>query len=206
MNTYIALFRGINVGGSHLVKMADLKQLMEENTFDPATGTITVDPIRVEAFRSNLAYYTEVFSAGNSDYAIPAGAVSDPARLAKKIAGAIAKLRGFEPRVLVLTGAELERAAAANPFPEAAREPKSVHLFFLAARPAKPDLKAIEEIKAKTERFALKGSVFYMHTPAGLGKSKLAVRVERLLGVDATARNWSTVTALLEIAQAAPYA
>ena len=182
MNTYIALFRGINVGGSHLVKMADLKQLMEEN---------------------GCADVRTYIQSGN---AVFRGAVSDPARLAKKIAGAIAKLRGFEPRVLVLTGAEFERAAAANQFPESAREPKCVHLFFLAARPAKPDLKAIEEITAKTERFALKGSVFYMHTPAGLGKSKLAVRVERLLGVDATARNWSTVTALLGVAQAAPYA
>jgi nitric oxide reductase subunit B len=56
--------------------IARLTKLLHTNTFDPATGTVTVDPIRVEAFESNLAHYTEVFSEGNADYAIPAGAVS----------------------------------------------------------------------------------------------------------------------------------
>src|SRR5262245_16729481 len=180
MNTYIALLRGINVGGSNMVKMADLKRLMEEN---------------------GCADVRTYIQSGN---AVFQSAASDPERLAKKIGGAIAKLRGFEPRVLVLTGAELKRAADANPFPEAEREPKTVHLFFLDAKPAKPDLKAIEELRAKTERFALKGRVFYMHTPDGLGKSKLATRAERFLGVAATARNWNTVTTLLEMAGAKP--
>ena len=182
MDTYVALLRGINVGGSHMVKMADLKRLMEE---------------------CGCADVRTYIQSGNSVFR---SAASDVSRLEKKIAGAIAKSHGFEPRVLVLAGAELKRAAAANPFPEAAREPKTVHLFFLGAKPAKPDLKAIEALKAKTERFALKGRVFYMHTPEGLGKSKLATRAERLLGVDATARNWSTVTALLEMVGAAPQA
>ena len=180
MDTYVALLRGINVGGSHMVKMADLKRLMEE---------------------CGCADVRTYIQSGN---AVFRSAVSDVSRLEKKIAGAIAKSHGFEPRVLVLTGAELMRAAAANPFAEAAREPKCVHLFFLGAKPAKPDLEAIGALKAKTERFALKARVFYMHTPDGLGKSKLATRAERLLGVDATARNWSTVTALLEMVGAAP--
>ena len=63
--------------------IARLTKLLHTNTYDPATGTITVDPIRVEAFQSNLAHYTEVFSAGSTDYAIPAGAVTDPDRLRK---------------------------------------------------------------------------------------------------------------------------
>jgi nitric oxide reductase subunit B len=58
-----------------------LTQLMHENTYDPATRTITVDPVRNEAFRANLAHYTDVFSNGRSDYAIPAGAVTDETRL-----------------------------------------------------------------------------------------------------------------------------
>ncbi|WP_437193364.1 nitric-oxide reductase large subunit [Planctomicrobium sp. SH527] len=63
--------------------IARLTKLLHTNTFDPSTGTVTIDPIRVEAFESNLAHYTEVFSKGNADYAIPAGAVSDPERLRK---------------------------------------------------------------------------------------------------------------------------
>jgi nitric oxide reductase subunit B len=58
-----------------------LAKLMRTNTFDPATRTITVDPLRAEAFRANLAHYSEVFSKGIADYAIPAGAVTDETRL-----------------------------------------------------------------------------------------------------------------------------
>ena len=63
--------------------IARLTDLLHTNTYDPATGTTTIDPVRVLAFESNLAHYTEVFSEGNADYAIPAGAVSDPDRLRK---------------------------------------------------------------------------------------------------------------------------
>lgn len=62
---------------------ARLTKLMRTNTYDPETGTVTVDPVRARAFASNLAHYSEVFSEGNADYAIPAGAVTDPDRLHK---------------------------------------------------------------------------------------------------------------------------
>ncbi len=58
-----------------------LAQLIRRNTYDPATRTITIDPLRAEAFRANLAHYSDVFSKGQVDYAIPAGAVTDPNRL-----------------------------------------------------------------------------------------------------------------------------
>jgi len=56
-------------------------------------------------------------------------------------------------------------------------------------------------IKAKSESFALKGRIFYLHTPEGFGTSKLAERAERYLGVDATARNWRTVSAVFDLAK-----
>ena len=55
--------------------------LMRTNTYDPTTNTITVDPIRADAFASNLGHYSTVFTNGRTDYAIPAGAVTDPDRL-----------------------------------------------------------------------------------------------------------------------------
>jgi nitric oxide reductase subunit B len=51
------------------------------NTYDPQTGAITIDPVRAAAFDANLAHYSDVFANGQSDYAIPAGAVTDEARL-----------------------------------------------------------------------------------------------------------------------------
>jgi uncharacterized protein (DUF1697 family) len=180
MKTYIALFRGINVGGSHLLPMKDLKRVLEQN-----------DCVDVQTY---IQSGNVVFRSG----------VSDVARLAKRLTAAVSRSHGFEPRVVVLTSAELEKAAAGNPFPEADQNPKSLHLLFLVETPGKPDLKACEAIKAKTERFALKGSIFYLYTPDGFGTSKLAECVGRFLGVETTARNWRTVTTLIEMARALP--
>jgi len=57
-----------------------LAQRWRENTFDPATNVIVVDPIRAQAFESNLAHFAQIFSQGNADYAIPPGAVSTELR------------------------------------------------------------------------------------------------------------------------------
>ena len=62
---------------------ARLTGLLRKNTYDASTGKITIDPVRADAFRSNLEHYTQVFSAGNKDYAIPRGAVTDLDRLHK---------------------------------------------------------------------------------------------------------------------------
>ena len=60
-----------------------LAETMRKNTFDPASGTITIDPLRADAFRAIGAHYADVFSKGEPAYAIPAGTVSEPDRLAK---------------------------------------------------------------------------------------------------------------------------
>ncbi|HEY6362083.1 MAG TPA: DUF1697 domain-containing protein [Vicinamibacterales bacterium] len=179
MNTYVALFRGINVVGSHMLPMKELKLVLKQN------GCLDVQTY---------------IQSGN---AIFRSALSDVGRLAKRLAVAVSKSHGFEPRVLVLTRAELEDAAAANPFPQASENPRSLHLFFLAEPPRTPNLEACQALKTRTERFELKGRVFYLYTPDGFGASTLAQRAERLLGVAATARNWRTVTTLLQMAKAA---
>ena len=175
---YIALLRGINVGGKHKLPMSDLKVLLERN------GCVDV---RIYIQSGNV---------------ILSSAVKDPAVLEKQITAAISKRHGFAPRVLLLTCAELQKAAAANPFPQADENPQSLHLFFLDASPKKPDLDSLEALKTGNESFALKGRVFYLHTPDGFGISKLAQRAEKFLGVGAaTARNWRTVTTLLQMAK-----
>jgi uncharacterized protein (DUF1697 family) len=83
-----------------------------------------------------------------------------------------------------------------NPYPNAASEPKSLHFFFLDSVPTKPDLDGLGKLATETERFCLIDSVFYLHTPDGIGRSKLAAAVEKKLGVAATARNYNTIEAL----------
>lgn len=175
---YIALLRGINVGGKHRLPMSDLKLLLEKN------GCVDV---------------RTYIQSGNVILSSP---TRDRAALEKQITAAIAKRHGFAPRVLLLTCAEFENAAAENPFPQAAENPTSLHLVFLDAPPKNPDFKSLEALRTGNEAFALKGKVFYLHTPDGFGQSKLAERAGRFLGVDSgTARNWRTVTTLLEMAR-----
>jgi nitric oxide reductase subunit B len=60
-----------------------LATVMRTNTYDPATGAVTVAPVRAEAFQANLKHYSDVFADGKAEYAIPKGAVTDPDRLKK---------------------------------------------------------------------------------------------------------------------------
>lgn len=119
--------------------------------------------------------------------------IKDAAALAKSIAAAIAGSHGFTPHVLVLKSTELEKAMGANPYPDAENDPATLHITILSAAPKSPDLRTLASIKKDSERFTLKGRVFYLHAPEGIGRSKLAARIEKLLGVPGNSRNWRVV-------------
>jgi uncharacterized protein (DUF1697 family) len=127
----------------------------------------------------------------------------DTKTLARKISIAIRKTHGFEPKVLLLDAGTLAQAIKSNPFPEAESEPNTLHLNFLSSVPLTPDLKALEKIRGESERFHLVGNVLYLHAPDGIGRSKLAANVERLLDMSATSRNWRTVCKIMEMATSA---
>lgn len=176
MTTLIALLRGINVVGNNKLPMKELSALL--------TGM---------GLRDVQTY----IQSGNAVFRCD---LKSKAALAAKISSAIKAQHGFAPHVLLLETAELHKAIAGNPFREATDDPKSLHLFFLSDAPQQPDLKSLEAIKTDSERYKLAGKVLYLHTPGGFGPSKLAARVEKLLGVAATARNWNTVCKLAEMA------
>ena len=96
---------------------------------------------------------------------------------------------------------ELQKAVAANPYPEADADPKSLHLTFLTRAPKAPDLTTLDAIRKDSERFALNGKVFYFHAPEGVARSKAFSRIEKSLGVAGTARNWRTACRILEMAE-----
>jgi uncharacterized protein (DUF1697 family) len=122
--------------------------------------------------------------------------------LSNRIAEEIELNHGFRPRVVVLHADEFKQAFDGNPFAEAIAKPKTLNLFFLSSVPSAADFVSLERVKASSERFLLSGRFFYLHTPDGFGKSKLASQVERHLGVPATARNWRTVERLMEMSEA----
>jgi uncharacterized protein (DUF1697 family) len=173
---YVALFRGVNVGGKNSLSMKALVRIVAEHGY---TGMKTYIQSGNIVFRSTSAK-AEMFARIVGD-------------------GIVAKY-GFRPGIMVLSAKEIKKAVDANPFPKAGTEPKSLHLYFLADTPNDPDFEALNRLKAENESFRLIGRVFYLHAPDGVGRSKLAARAEKLIGVEATARNWNTVTKLLEMA------
>jgi uncharacterized protein (DUF1697 family) len=176
MKTSIALVRGINVGGKGLLPMKELVAILE---------SLGCHDVKTYIQSGNAVFQHKCDVA---------------AGLASQVTARIASSRGFAPLVLVLEATALAKVVAANPFPEAAAEPKSLHAFFLDAKPAQAKLASLANLQSKTERFELRGSVLYLHAPEGIGRSKLAKNVERQLGVAATGRNWRTVCRLLEMA------
>ena len=125
---------------------------------------------------------------------------ADASVLEERIADAVLAAHGFRPRVILIGSEQFQKAVAANPFPGAEAEPRTLHLFFLSQKPFSPNLEGLEAAKADNESFVLIEQVLYLHAPDGIGRSKLVQRAERLIGVDATARNWNTVSKLLAMA------
>ncbi len=177
MNTWIVLLRGINVGGKNRLPMKSLASLLEDIGFSD---------VRTYIQSGNVVLRSEE---------------RDPARLCNLVGKAIAKNFGFEPGVQALTAPELQSIIAANPFPDAVSEPSSLHVSFPRAAPA-ADLDAMRALATPSEKFAVTASAFYLHAPDGIGRSRLAASVEKLLGTEATGRNWRTVTRLAEMAGA----
>ncbi len=127
--------------------------------------------------------------------------VPKPAQLATAISAEVNQRRGFQPVVLILTVTDLAQAIAHNPFPEAAADPKTLHVGFLASAPHHPAMEKLESLRTASERYQLIGSVFYLHAPEGVGQSKLAASSEKLLGVPMTDRNWNTVSMLMQLVE-----
>ncbi len=178
MTIWIAFLRGVNVGGATIVPMKALAESLAD---------------------AGLADVATYIQSGNVVFRSGA---RTPAALERRIRDAITGRFSIDPAVLVLSVDALAEAIEANPFARAESEPRSLHLFFLAAIPRTPDLDGLEALKADSESFALVGKVFYLHAPDGFGRSRLAAQVARRLRVDATARNWRTAGKVLEMARA----
>jgi len=167
MYTFIALFRGINVGGHHSLPMRELVEIFEN--------------LELENVRTYIQSGNVVFQSKKH---LPAGFSTD-------ISLAIENLKGFKPGVLLLSPKEFQTAIDECPF--SSDEGKLLHFFFLSEMPEDPDLECLEALKSETEEYRLINKVFYLYAPDGIGRSKLVAKVGKAMGVPGTARNWNTV-------------
>ena len=187
MATHVGLLRGINLGGRNKVAMADLRGLVSE------------------LGHADVSTYIQ---SGNVLFT--AAADADTAALATGLTRAIADKLGVSSPVVVVSREELAQIVAANPFP-AEPDPRRVHAVVLS-EPPWPDLAVkLDAARAKSaaaseaDQVLAIGRTLYLHTPAGYGRSVLAEALLRVVsspksGATGTARNWATMTKLLELA------
>ena len=176
---YVALLRGINVGGRNKVAMADLRQVAE------SLG------------------HTEVATYIQSGNLVFTNTGDNTVALADALEQEIARSLAVRPAVVVLSRADLAQVIADNPFPGESN-PKALHAVF---RREALTADAVEAIAAAEQKARAKGSedeviivgrTLFLRTPDGLGRSELAAQLARVGSQAAgTARNWATVTKLM---------
>ncbi len=174
---YVALLRGINVGGHQKVAMADLRKLLE---------ALQLDDVRTHLQSGNAVFTCSAKTAKT---------------LGRHIEDRISRDLGLDVKVLVRSRDELAKVVTANPLGDVANDPAKQLVSFLSAEPDPAVLKAIDPADFEPDQFRVAGRVAYLWCPNGVLASKLpAAFSDKRLGVTTTTRNWRTVTRLLELA------
>jgi uncharacterized protein (DUF1697 family) len=179
MPVLISMLRGVNLGPHNRIKMDALRALYQS--------------LKLEDSRTYVQSGNIIFRTKEKNFAA----------LAKKIQDAIERQFDFRPVVILRTPDEIRQAIAANPFAHRRDvEPGKLLVTFLTAEPG-PDVRTtLAKFKEFPEELHLKGRELYIYFPNGAGKSKLPwSSVERLLNTTGTARNWNSVTKILEMAE-----
>jgi uncharacterized protein (DUF1697 family) len=175
---YVALLRGINLGGHNKVSMSDLRALF---------ASLGAEDVETYVQSGNVIFES----------------TEGPGKLTDALEKRIRRDLGLSVTVLVRTRPQLAKVHAGNPFAKSGKESTKLHVTFLAE---KPDLALVPELdpeRAEPDEFEVVGQEVYLHCPNGYGRSKLTnAYFEKKLGVAATTRNWKTVTKLAELVSA----
>ena len=174
---FIALMRGINIGGTNKVTMNELREVFTN---------------------AGCKEVTSYIQTGNIVFTYPIVSISS---LVDKVLVKIQEEFVFTttPRIMILSLNEFKKAVDENPYKNKGA-PNRHHCYFLSDEPDNPKLEILKTVQ-NTEEFELKEKIFFLYTPDGLGRSKLAKNVEKTLGVHATARNYRSVMKIWEIAE-----
>ena len=164
----IALLRGINIGGRNIIKMAELRDLL---------ATLGLENIQTYIQSGNI-----VFESNEEDLAT----------LANDITNCIQVAKGFSPTTLVLSQDSFTQIANDNPFSEQTEDPRHCHILFFT-QSGQPNLSPDLSLKAESEAIQITKKACYFFSPEGAGRSKLFAKIDKLLGVETTARNWRTI-------------
>lgn len=175
MITYLALLRGINVGGKRKVPMKELSEVF------------------VRAGCSDVETYIQsgnvIFSADNTT----------PAHLSDTLVSGIGERFGFQVPVVLRTAEELAQVVRNNPFLKNGTDEETLHVLFLSDLPHPDCVDALDPARSIPDAFAVCGREVYLRLPDGVARTKLTNQYfDSKLRTIGTMRNWRTVATLLE--------
>ena len=176
MARQVALLRGINLGPNRRIAMPALRELLTDAGFEQ---------VETYAQSGNVVLLTEL----------------EPEELERECERLIAKGFGFDVDVVARTRDQLAAIVERNPLADVAEDPKRYQVSFLSDELDPERLQALAAAAVEPERFVALGRELYAWHPEGVARSRLWAKLAGAgLGVKATARNWTTVTTLLAMA------
>lgn len=181
MATFIALLRGINVGGHRPVPMTELRAL---------AGLLGYGSVQSYIQSGNLLFT----ASGKAD------------AHAQALEQATLKRFGFPVDVVVRSSKQWLEYLEQNPFPAlSAKEPKAVMLALCRKQPLRDAAGLLQERATGKERVEMEGDALWIHYANGFARTKLTpALLDRLAGSPVTMRNWRTVQQLAAMAEAGP--
>jgi uncharacterized protein (DUF1697 family) len=175
---HVVLLRGVNLGSRNRVAMPALRDALAGAGFEEVVTYVQSGNVVLSSPRS-------------------------PAQVARECERQIAQAFGLDVAVVVRTRAELATVVERDPLAEVATNPKRYQVTFLERKLGREAVRKIEEAVVPPEQVVVGGREIYAWHPDTIARSRLwALLAGKGLGVTATARNWTTVTKLLELASA----
>jgi uncharacterized protein (DUF1697 family) len=174
--TYLALLRGVNVGGKNKLPMKDLITMF---------GEAGCRDVQTYIQSGNV-----IFTADSVGIELLPGTIS--ARIAERFS--------YRVPLVLRSAAQLAEVVRHNPFIPAGAAEDTLHVMFLAARPSALRIDSLDPDRSPPDQFSVCGQEIYLRLPNGVAQSKLSTGYfDAKLGTTSTARNWRTVTKLLEL-------
>ena len=172
---YVALLRGINVGGKNRLPMAELRDVFS------AVGCTGVNTY---------------IQSGNVVFEAAPNLIE---RVPELVARAIGQRFDIATALIVRSSNELQQVATSNPF-DTSGDPRFLQVAFLEDIPSAEAVAGLDPERSPQDVFAVRGRNVYLHYPNGTARSKLTNEyLTRQLQTASTMRNWRTVLALLEM-------
>jgi uncharacterized protein (DUF1697 family) len=171
VSTYVALLRGVNVGGNNKLPMADLRAHFGALGFDNVRTLIQSGNVVFES--SHVPTCEHIESSIEDRFAISAS-------------------------IALRTPQDLQRVV--DQLPDAMTEVGKLYVGFFTTKPAAADVVHLDHERFLPEQFSVSGHEVYMHLPTGMVQTKLPDYLNRRLKVPITFRNWNTVNRILAMA------